>query len=92
MLPATGVEHAIRVAERLRQLVEGANLEAIQAFYESVTGYKLSREALGITVSIGVVEFDPTCANLDVLIDQADRAMYLAKNEGRNRVKGWVQK
>ncbi|MBL7935676.1 MAG: diguanylate cyclase, partial [Bacteroidia bacterium] len=44
---------------------------------------------LKVTVSIGVAIYDETCKNLDVLIDHADQAMYLAKNSGRNQVHVW---
>lgn len=91
MLPATGLMRAAQVAERLRQLIEQANLDAVRTFYESVSGQTTSIKALGITISVGVAEFDADCANLDVLIDHADRAMYLAKNDGRNCVRTWTK-
>ena len=46
-------------------------------------------KSLRVTVSIGVAELDETYKSIDALVDHADRAMYLAKNEGRNRVKVW---
>lgn len=39
------------------------------------------------TVSIGVARFDMFTLSLDALINQADRALYLAKNSGRNQTK-----
>ena len=42
-------------------------------------------EKFHFTVSIGVVSSEKT-ASLDVLLRQVDDAMYLAKNNGRNRV------
>lgn len=43
---------------------------------------------LNVTVSIGSAYFDPTCSSDTLLatVDRADRAMYVAKNSGRNRV------
>ena len=43
-----------------------------------------------MTVSIGVAELDDWYKSIDALVDHADRAMYIAKNEGRNRVKIWL--
>jgi two-component system cell cycle response regulator len=42
----------------------------------------------GVTVSLGVVSF-PTAKMGHEMIDLADRAMYLAKNRGRDRVCTW---
>jgi diguanylate cyclase (GGDEF)-like protein len=48
-----------------------------------------AREAMlehtGVTVSIGVAEYDPG-AEVDSVFRSADRALYEAKNKGRNRV------
>jgi diguanylate cyclase (GGDEF)-like protein len=42
---------------------------------------------LRVTVSIGVAEFPSTPAKqIDELIEAADKALYRAKNGGRNRV------
>ena len=37
---------------------------------------------LHVTVSIGVAELDDSCTSIDALVNHADRAMYLAKNDG----------
>jgi diguanylate cyclase (GGDEF)-like protein len=89
LLPATGLERAMQVAERLRQTIERADLRPMKSFYESVTGQKTTPRSMRTTISAGVAEFDATCNNLDVLIDHADRAMYSAKNDGRNCVRAW---
>jgi diguanylate cyclase (GGDEF)-like protein len=39
-----------------------------------------------ITVSIGVTALSSPEENLDVLLDQADTALYEAKSGGRNKV------
>lgn len=40
----------------------------------------------GLTVSIGVAELSEDCADIDAMLLQADQALYLAKEQGRNRV------
>ena len=64
---------ALSVAERLRQNIA-------ESFIENDEGKKIS-----FTVSIDIVSSEKT-ASLDVLLRQVDDAMYLAKNNGRNRV------
>ncbi len=91
MLPATGLNAAVEVAERLRQQVEHADLKDLYQFFEMMTGTQHSRESMKTTISIGVAEVDDSCTSIDILVDHADRAMYLAKNEGRNRVKAWLK-
>lgn len=73
LLPYTNAKQACLVAERIR---------------EQVVAFKLTvgADEIGITLSLGVAEFDPQTDNLDKLIQRADQAMYEAKNSGRNRV------
>jgi diguanylate cyclase len=73
LLPDTPAAGAAATAERVRARVERAVLE---------------RE-LGIrgTVSIGVAFFSAADASHKQWIERADRALYAAKNAGRNRVK-----
>jgi diguanylate cyclase (GGDEF)-like protein len=42
-----------------------------------------------ITISLGVATLDDSCDNLDTLIDRSDKALYEAKQIGRNRVRSW---
>ena len=46
----------------------------------------LRRQETFVTVSIGVSGFPLDADRPDVLIEQADKAMYEAKHKGRNRV------
>lgn len=41
---------------------------------------------IDITVSIGLTSLSPKASNLEALIKLADKALYKAKNTGRNKV------
>jgi two-component system, cell cycle response regulator len=74
ILRAISFEAAIGTADRLRKLVEGAAIP-------------FDGKDLRVTVSIGVAEYPSTPAKqIDELIEAADKALYRAKNAGRNRV------
>lgn len=73
ILPETGAEESRTVAQRIR-----AALEA-EVFYPS-SGSPVSK-----TISIGVTEYSPA-EPMAALIRRADEAMYLSKQNGRNRV------
>lgn len=73
LVPEATADQAKFVAERIRLAVEASEYD-----YE---GMKLK-----VTISCGVASFD---ANIDYspkeVVDRADRALYLSKQEGRNR-------
>lgn len=58
----------------------------LNAFREELEGLKIPTEAgdLSITVSIGVT--NQANKNLDYMLNDADEKLYLAKDQGRNRV------
>jgi diguanylate cyclase (GGDEF)-like protein len=89
LFPFTSAKSAAHIAERIRRQVELSSLKDVSQFFETVHGVVIPSETLCVTVSVGVAQLDKTCTSIDVLVDHADRAMYLAKNEGRNRVKIW---
>lgn len=66
-----GPQEASRVAEKI-----------IEAFDQPVT---LSDRELDITISIGISLFPDDGENSDTLINNADFAMFCAKNKGRNQ-------
>lgn len=72
LLPETGLQEAVKIAERVRRRVVERP--------PRVQGIRLP-----VTVSIGVAavrgHVDP-----EVLLERADRALYQAKQQGRNRV------
>ena len=73
MLPDTSGEQAKRLAERLRQEIE-SRVVTIDAVHVTCT------------VSIGVAEWRLTDETPDLSIDAADKALYRAKQAGRNCV------
>lgn len=76
MLPDTDQANVYHIATRLHQALAGA---PIQTEYGEVS----------ITVSIGGVSYDhhlDLAVTLEQLIDQADQALYQAKQAGRNQV------
>jgi diguanylate cyclase (GGDEF)-like protein len=76
ILADTDVTHAIEFAERVRLTVAALNLP-----------HAASAAALFLTVSVGVATASANgCFTPEALIADADRALYAAKNAGRNRV------
>ena len=72
ILPQTDVAGALAAGERLRRAVEEHRFPLAQAGE--------------ITVSIGVAAFPGDGQTTSALIESADRALYLAKQRGRNQV------
>jgi diguanylate cyclase (GGDEF)-like protein/PAS domain S-box-containing protein len=74
ILPETTIDKAVEVAERLRELI-------------STTAVCLPAELqIHFTVSIGIAAFVDKNTNFDMLLNEADKALYRAKEAGRNRV------
>ncbi len=73
LLPQTPREDAILVAERIRRSIEGSV-------------YRLSGPSLGVTVSIGVATLLGRTLSMESFIEEADKALYQSKAEGKNRV------
>lgn len=74
LLPETGLEKAIEVAERLRMSLANAEVPLKEG------------PPLHFSVSIGVASLTTKNDNLDVLLNLADNALYEAKKSGRNKV------
>jgi len=80
LLPATSLQFGLDTAERIRRIVEGQSVPV------------KAHEAAHVTISIGVAmlgrspQVADTAALAADLIARADKAMYEAKEAGRNRV------
>lgn len=74
-LPGADANVAHKVAEQLRQRIEQHDFE-----------HAWRLEAIPFTVSIGVVTREAGERDVDALMKRADRALYRAKQLGRNRV------
>jgi diguanylate cyclase (GGDEF)-like protein len=78
ILPETGGEQGMEVAERLRLAIEKHDFAAA------------TRRPVGtVTVSIGVASHPQHGESPEELISAADRALYAAKASGRNRTVLW---
>jgi len=74
LLPETGLQEAVEIAERLREIIAHSDVILDAGL------------PLHFTVSIGVATLKDKGVNLDILLNLADKAMYQAKGSGRNRV------
>jgi diguanylate cyclase (GGDEF)-like protein len=72
LLPATDSADAWKLAEQIRQAIEQTPLDH-------------HGDQIHITVSIGLTSGSLDSDNIEALIQRADKYMYRAKNEGRNR-------
>ncbi|MBF0316593.1 MAG: diguanylate cyclase [Nitrospirae bacterium] len=77
ILNGAGFDNAMFCAERLRREVEKLGNILLKRF----RGHLL-------TISAGVAVFDPSMKDVAELVHKADKALYAAKNQGRNRVVG----
>ena len=76
--PNTGPAEAALLAERLRACIEA---------HDFMRGHEgIQQPGLQLTVSIGLASFGDSADNEQKLIGNADRNLYRAKNDGRNRV------
>lgn len=75
VLPETDMALAYHIAERLRQSI--GNI----AFPIASAGIDLD-----VTISVGVAALEDAEDNADTILKRADKALYRAKRDGRNRV------
>ena len=73
LLPEAGLNQAKETAERIRKIVENTILN-------------IDEQQFKITASFGVSTFMNNSDTLELLLQKADKALYTAKSQGRNRV------
>jgi diguanylate cyclase (GGDEF)-like protein len=74
LMPLTNTDEADAAAERIRQTVASHSFLTPQG------------KTLPLTISVGVASFPTDCRTLSDLVEAADKALYAAKNNGRNQV------
>ena len=79
LLPFTKINEAQMVAERLRQTVENKVIDISKVAPDS------EEKNIKITLSLGIYEIKENDSD-DDLMKKADKALYQAKNTGRNKV------
>lgn len=75
IMPATELEDALRIAERIRSNVGAAPFRVMEG-----------RDLLNITVSVGVSASKGQNDTPEALLKRADEGLYEAKSQGRNKV------
>lgn len=73
ILPETGLEQALLVAERVREMIQ-----SMESVYEEQT--------VRVTISLGVARLAEGMTSEKELFNRGDEALYEAKRTGRNRV------
>ena len=73
LMPETKMDDAVEICNRLRETIE-------------TTPFQGREEPAYLTVSMGVAGFPEQGEEIEVLVEAADRALYQAKEFGRNRV------
>lgn len=74
LLPMTGEEEVIKVAERIRKLISEDEI--------MIAGGKMVK----YTISIGVAIFNMSDEKIEHIVKRADNALYKAKEAGRNQI------
>lgn len=73
VLTETDLDHGKMLAERFRHNISEQTL-------------KINEHLVKFTVSLGIVELNAETENIEVALAQADKALYQAKERGRNRI------
>ncbi|TDO99864.1 GGDEF domain-containing protein [Marinomonas balearica] len=76
VMPSTNLRDATHEMERLREVIESLEISTSLGV------------VIPVTISIGVATLDSDTSRYEEIITQADKALYQAKDSGRNRVVG----
>ena len=92
LFPGRGAEECLADLETLRRTVEDTRFMLRSRFRskkkkEKVLAEKGPGERVPVTISIGVAEQSERYAKWDLVVKAADRALYRAKEGGRNQVR-----
>jgi len=85
ILPETDFAQGAVAAERLRGNIE-TKCDVAVAKKAIIDSDEARQEVPGLTVSIGVASYPAHATDTEGLINAADRAMFIAKDAGKNRV------
>jgi len=80
LLPQTSIAEGVAIAERIRRRITRVRFP-----------HGKSQPTGSVTVSIGVSAFSRSLETPETIIEAADRALYLAKHRGKNRVEAYDQ-
>jgi diguanylate cyclase (GGDEF)-like protein len=73
LLPETDSDMATDIAERIRTTVSASPIET-------------DAGPVSATISIGITQATPQTADLGLLLNKADQALYKSKRSGRNKI------
>ena len=76
LLPGTNQEGALKMAERLREIIAEKR-------------FRIEEKELRVSVSIGTATSPHDAGTKEELVEKADKALYYAKKNGRNRCMPW---
>jgi diguanylate cyclase (GGDEF)-like protein len=78
--------------EEILLVLPGMSLEAaadrLAAVHSALCAppFLVRGKSIRVTCSFGFAEYDPESDDIETLVERADRALYLAKANGRNRI------
>ncbi len=75
VLPHTLLENGIKIAEKIRKIIEGTIV------------ISKTKQEIQYTVSIGVAKVEKEDNSLEIALNKADSLLYTAKNSGKNQTK-----
>jgi diguanylate cyclase (GGDEF)-like protein len=78
LLPTTDMEGSVATAERFRRVIE-------------TTPVNSDKGQIVFTVSLGVSHWTKDIKEIVTLMNHADQALYIAKQNGRNRVESYMR-
>ena len=88
LLPQTGIDGAMRTAEKIRDRIQQLRIEAVHAADGSANTGEIANpkvERISVTVSIGCASYEPG-ESTDAFYARLDQLLYKSKFAGRNRI------